>query len=256
MSRSRKNKKKKGRKPAGAVGDHQQRASDEPAASPWRIWLPGVASCLVLLIGGVAHGLLTHRWTESTELREAAARLQSIPTTIGDWESSELTIPATQLKQAGAVGHVHRVYRNRKTDEVVNVMLLCGHPGPISVHPPTVCFTGAGWQLQDGPSQTTIHDREAKSIGRFHTALFQRTTPTGDVRMQTVWSWNAGGKWEVPDHPRFEFAGAGHLYKLYVTRVMPETPGGRETESVPGGDADPVASFLRALAVELKKAGI
>ena len=252
MSRS-KRRKKQSRIPEyrPAQWNDAQRAEPRPTTGNWR---PPAVAIILMLIGGVVYGLQSNRWTASQDVEQAAARIQNVPLDFGDWEGRDIEIPQNQLDQAGAVGHLHRVYKNRTTGDEVLVMVLCGPHGPIALHPPTVCFTGAGWKLEEPPEATAVKDAEQKGeLGSFFVTRFRKTTPTSASRMRTCWAWNGDGRWESPESPRFAFAGSRHLYKIYVsTRLSPEA----NSDAEEAFDKGICIKFLREFLPVLKKAGI
>jgi len=200
-----------------------------------------IASATLLMIAsGIIHGTSTDRWGESAKLSAAAVRLDTIPARLGDWKSQELQKSDEELQIAGAEGYVFRRYVNVADGNVVVLMMLCGPPGPISVHPPTVCFTGSGWQLTSDPERFRL-DRPSSDLNdEFLTARFtsgQAVTVANSIRV--FWSWNAAGTWQVPKNPRVTFAKYPYLYKLYVTAEAGNT---RQPPS-----ESPGASFLRLL---------
>ncbi len=218
--------------------------------SPTMWWLLPATGVTLILISGVIQGIQTNRWTESTEVLEAAARLANVPQTIGKWESTELTIPDEQLKQAGAAGYVARVYKNRTTRQEVHVMLLCGNHGPISLHPPTVCFTSAGWVIKDN-KRTEVTKAESDTVlGEFQEAVFHHESPTQTVKMKTLWAWNSDGRWRAPDNPRFAFGGSPYLYKIYLSTVLPRSekrPAANQRDAAENSCIDFAQEFLPLL---------
>jgi len=216
---------------------------------------------VVLALGsGMLYGLQTHRWTIDTRVREAAEKLDRVPRIIGDWEGRDIEISEEQLEQAAAVGYINRRYRNSVTGEEVSVMVLCGPSGPISLHPPTVCFTGAGWKMDDLKRETVLKRETGDDngpdnrLGRFQTARFQRTTPTGPIRMRTYWAWNADGRWQAPENSRFAFASAPYLFKIYVIAPAPARP--KNTDTNTEKTRDPSKEFIRVFLPALKHAEI
>src|SRR5436190_11210209 len=105
-------------------------------ARSWPILLP----LSLLMAFGIAEGIWTERWHQSHAAEEAGARLSSIPPAVGDWESREEQLDPRQVVKAELTGSLVRHYTNRSTGVTVTVMLVCGRPGPISVHTPDVCF--------------------------------------------------------------------------------------------------------------------
>lgn len=187
-----------------------------------RILTLTAAAAVIIVSSGLVHGWLTDRWGSPDKLKSAAAKLESVPSVIGDWEATDYEIPERQLELAEAVGSLSRTYVNRVTGATVNVLALCGRPGPISVHPPTVCFTGAGFVLGSEPQRFALESRNSKPLVEFWLADFFKPTESLSRSMQTFWSWNGGDGWRVPDNPRLTFARYqySHLYKLYVTHEI------------------------------------
>lgn len=109
--------------------------------------LSTIAALAIIIGSGLVHGAWTNRWRTSAALTELAARLDSVPTVLGDWSATSQAIPARQLAIAGAVGQVSRAYTNPAKSQTVSVMLLCGLPGNISTHTPDACYPGAGYSL-------------------------------------------------------------------------------------------------------------
>lgn len=219
---------------------------------PTKVWLAPASAVILILIGGVIFGLQTNRWTFAEDVQQAAALLEDVPKTLGDWESKDITIPERQLKIAGAVGYVYREYRNRTDGRRVYVMLLCGSHGPISLHPPTVCFTGAGWKPK-GMKRSTVKTRQGDELGRFQVGTFLRVRPTAAQQMITYWAWNANGQWDCPERPRFAYAGSPHLYKLYVSTIASVS---NADDKLAEQQSEVCADFMRRLLPALKKVGI
>ncbi len=172
----------------------------------------------VLLAGdGYVHGLWTGRWQTSHDLDDAAARLATVPMTIGDWQAEARTLPPRHVEIAGFNAYLARTYRHRLDDRVVYVMLACGRPGPLSVHTPEICYVGAGY-AQDGPAQ-----RDSFALGagersaEFWKAVYEKVGAAEAERLRVFWSWHAQGAWQSPDNPRWSFAGQPVIHKLYVT---------------------------------------
>jgi hypothetical protein len=203
---------------------------------------PTLAVFVVVVSSGVVHGLWVHRWTASAALERATARMADLPMTLGDWDGQPSELDARQLAVADVSGHLLRRYVNRRTGAVVTVLLLCGRPGPVSVHTPEVCYGGAGYELA-GPRAK--HPAPAEG-GEFWACRFQKFRSGVPEYLRILYAWNATGKWEASESPRTSFARHPALYKLYVVREMP-----KENEPLEG---DPSVEFLRVLLPALQKA--
>lgn len=221
---------------------HRQKATPPPPAGNGRMKL--YVGALVLIVAvGIADGRISNRWISTEALDEASQAMQNLPLTIGEWEGTDGSLTEQQLKIAEATGSLVRVYQHRPTGETVTVMLLCGPHGPISLHPPTVCFVGAGWELTSNPEAQNYADASAPQCA-FWQASFARVQEYEQTRILTDWAWNAGNGWSASSDPRFEFAGAPFLYKLYVT-------------SSANGDSEETrlrrTEFLRLLTAEFQR---
>src|SRR5437870_3624228 len=109
-----------------------------------RYWPLLVAFC-VLVVAGLAYGWQTDRWGTSADVQVAAARLETLPMRVGDWEAVIVELPAEQVKAARAAGLTARRYVHRYTRAEIMIMLVCGRPGPVAVHSPDICYQGAGF---------------------------------------------------------------------------------------------------------------
>lgn len=184
--------------------------------------LPPALGIVLIVAAGILNGQKTDRWGIAEKVEAAADRLKRVPPAFGDWYSTDLEISQYQIQQAEAVGYLSRRYVNRTTGDSVSVMILCGRHGPISVHPPTVCFTGAGWNLDASEKRRELTFSTDKPAHAFWQADFLKTEDGIAERQRTYWAWSTDGNWRAPDNPRFAFAGSPYLYKMYVTYFLPD----------------------------------
>jgi hypothetical protein len=205
--------------------------------------LPTAVVFSLILTSGAVPGLWTGRWVPSAVLEEGAARLSSIPPTAGDWDSQALEVDPRQLEVARASGHLHRRYVDRRSGRAVVVLLLCGPPGPISVHTPDVCFRGAGYEEVAAPARYTA---PGDADAQFWVRRFQKQAAV-PVPVRVLYGWSTWGAWEAPDHPRWTFASRPVLYKLYLIREL-----ARKDEAL--DETDPALDLLRALLPQLRSA--
>jgi hypothetical protein len=204
----------------------------------------GIATSL-LLASGFLHGIHSERWGSPEALANAAKALDRIPAQFGSWVSEEVPVPKPQLEIAEAVSHYSRHFVNQADGTVVNVMILCGRPGPIAVHPPTVCFTGAGLQQLVPEAATTVGPAE-QPLGEFFRVDFGKEEAGVPVRLRTWWGWSTDGDWQAAATPRREFAGESHLYKIYFTRPL-------SSLNEPTAD-DPAEEFMRVFLPKVRAA--
>jgi Protein of unknown function (DUF3485) len=206
--------------------------------------LPIFLTLPLVVAFGIGEGLWTNRWGWSDGTERAAARLAGVPRTLGDWQGQDEQLDARQIARAEMVGYVLRRYVNRRTGAQLSVLLVCGRPGPTSVHTPEVCFPGAGYALAAPAERQDIALEGQPLTAQLWRGQFQKGGAVPDA-VRIYWGWTANGDWSAPDHPRVTFASARALYKLYVTRSLsrPDEPLAE----------DPSGDFLRAFLPELRQ---
>ena len=165
----------------------------------------------LLLAAGVAHGLRSDRWGSAADAHAAAARVADLPARVGDWEVAVVEVSPQELRVSRAAGITARRYTHRYSRAELVVMVVTGRPGPVAVHTPDVCYTGAGFV--PGPTEVRSLPDGAKGW----TALFTKPGPTPQS-LRITWAWSDGGDWVAETSPRTAFAAAGVLHKLYVVR--------------------------------------
>jgi hypothetical protein len=106
--------------------------------------LPILCAFVLLIASGISHRLWTGSWTTNGEPALSASRLTAVPALIGDWVGADQEIDARQLARAEAAGHLARRYVQRRTGAEVSLFIICGRPGPVSVHTPDICYGGIG----------------------------------------------------------------------------------------------------------------
>jgi EpsI family protein len=199
----------------------------------------------VTLVDGFVYGLWTGRWNANDELASAAARIDSLPLTVGDWQGTPQPLDPLVIQRAEFAGYTMRRYENRRTGAVVNLLVACGRPGPVSVHSPQICFPGAGFQMSGDATRHTLDPQLGGTPVEYWKATFAHSDDTMPERVRIVWLWNGKGAWMAPNNPRWQFAGLPMLYKVYITQEF--LPRNEET------DGDACAEFLREIIPELEK---
>ena len=202
---------------------------------------------LILIASGIMHGRSTNRWVVSHELDAAVARLERVPLTVGEWQGRAETLDYRALNSARLDGGALRRYRNTRTGTIIDLMVVCGRPGPVSVHTPDVCYPGAGYEAtQTQPASMTFQLGPATAPGEFFTADFEKPGSFPRQAIRIYWSWSTAGQWTIPANPRLAFAGRPFVYKLYL--ILPETG---EVEAPTNGS---ITRFCRTVLPELQKA--
>jgi hypothetical protein len=196
---------------------------------------PLLLSLVAVAAAGVAHGMFTDRWGPSGQLQQALAALPRVPAAFGDWAGEERSLTADAMAVGGIKGAVYRQYKNPRTGETVQFLIVCGRGGPITVHTPDVCYGGAGYQRigeVEAGSVEAAGQTDTFAVGRF------RKTGVVPTRLEIYWAWSRdGAAWQAPSNPRAALARSPALYKMYVIR-----------EFAPGSQAEGTNScenFLR-----------
>jgi hypothetical protein len=207
-------------------------------------FLPLFVAVSALVAAGVAHGLRTDRWGAKADVKAAAARLDGVPEKVGEWEGRPMEIDARQLTVAEADGHLSRFYVNRRTGAEVAVVVLCGRPGPLSLHSPEVCYAGAGFSISGERQNIPLTGEGLPPVELFN-AQFVKPGVAPET-LNVFWAWKASaGNWAANSDPRLAYVRSTLLYKLYVIRrvVRPDQDLSH----------DPCLDFLRAFLPELEK---
>jgi hypothetical protein len=187
------------------------------------------------LASGVLHGRLTNRWGPPFAMREAAARLDQIPSQFGQWrlrQSRPLEPTAAEMLQCA--GCLSRTYENHD-GQAVDVTLLVGPSGPISVHTPEVCFSSQDFTVIEPRKRLSVQDSSGTK-GEFWAVTF-RANDLQARKLRVCYGWTTDGRWSAPPEPRFTFASSPHLYKIQLTAAL--LPG----QSLKTGD--PCQKFLQ-----------
>lgn len=208
--------------------------------------LPILVIAALLALDGYLYGVFTHRWGPTKDLELAAARLDDVPMTFGDWQGEAARpISAREAEQAGFASFFHRSYKNRKSGAAVSVLLGCGPAGPLSVHTPDICYRGSGYQaVGDVTKRRGQVDGPFDAGAELWAAKFSKPESASFTELRVLWCWNAGNGWQAPKTPRVAYAGSAALYKLYV--VHESARDDERAEQVSG-------EFLGQLLPELNK---
>jgi len=189
-----------------------------------------VVFAIPLILGVTAiQGTWTERWSGrnvKAELKRAAELLESrFPSRFGDWEFvEEMAGDPEQLERAGAVGHISRLFTNRKTKAEVSLFIVCATPHDASGHTPDRCYPGAGFEIGETEHRQSIPLGDGRTAETF-TGTFRKTGQT----IRVFWTYGVDGRWIAPQIARIELAGTSAVYKLYAIIDETRLPGGSST---------------------------
>jgi hypothetical protein len=215
--------------------------------------LPILTSVALLVAYGLAEGYWTDRWALSTELAQAPERLAAIPCEVGDWHGQDGELSPREARQGDIRAALVRRYANRQTGEVLNVLIVCGRPGPIAVHAPEVCLGGAGFTMKGKKAHQKIEAPGLSGGDAFWVAQFHKSGAAVPEVSEMHWSWSGGGDWQAVEDPRLSFARKRLLYKLYVTRAVVRPAASAAADGATEAEKTPIHEFLKVFLPEVKR---
>lgn len=193
-----------------------------------------------LLATGLVHGYWTGRFDYAEGVAAAVERVEQTALDLPNWKGVALDVQTSA--NSSTAHHLFRRYVHRQTGREVNVLLVCGRPGPVSIHTPDACYGASGFQVA-----TPV--KKAWPIGEntaeFWSSRMVKKRPTEEVQLRVFWSWNAGTGWTASDNARMDFVRSPLLYKLYL--IHDRAQEGSVTTD------DPCVALMRELTPELDK---
>jgi hypothetical protein len=178
-----------------------------------------VISALIVLAltlaSGILHGRISQRWGPSSDAVKAAEKLQTFPNAFGHWRmQSANTFDASTLAQLRCTGYISRNYQNQETGIEVNVAMLLGPPGEISVHTPEICFSSQEFNTETKRQHLVLTNPDGCKEEFW--ALDFRSNDLHARLVHVAYGWSLGNHWSAPEEPRFVFSGNQYLYKIQL----------------------------------------
>jgi len=170
----------------------------------------------IAIASGYIHGTTVDRWGVPADVVAIAQRIENLPLEIDGWDSRPGADLADQVRQlAGAEGYFSRQYTHPHSGVSINVTALCGRPGPIALHVPTVCFTNSGMRQLAKETRVRLPS-DSEGARNFWMAEYE--PPREGPTIRTFWAWSTDARtWSVPEDPRFAFARDPYLYRIYFS---------------------------------------
>ncbi|MEZ6125050.1 MAG: exosortase-associated EpsI family protein [Planctomycetaceae bacterium] len=179
-----------------------------------------------LCLGKLADSAINGVGVEDEQtIQLACDRLANLPSVFGNWTSVDEELSEREVEVAEIRSYVRRQYRNPALGYEVHLTILCGHAGPMAVHPPTACFEGVGYTLASGPVIATVTSEGSDQACDFNKSSFRQIDASVPEIVRVFWGWSTDGHWQAPSNPRIAFRGDSYLYKIYVTDRGLENPG-------------------------------
>jgi len=199
-----------------------------------------------LVIGVTAvQGVMTDRWSGNNvtaDLERSSHLLETrFPDRFGSWVAvADLPSDPKQLKAAGAVGHVSKLFQHTQTGAKISIFMVCATPHDASGHTPDRCYPGAGFAIAEIEHRQSFSLPDGRTADAF-TGTFSKTGQT----LRVYWTYGVDGRWIAPQIARIELAGSTAVYKLYA--IIDET-------RLPSGQAPIIcADFIKALLPEFDR---
>ncbi len=177
-----------------------------------------VSAVALTLLSGAVYGHVSQRWGSPEEAEAAGALLAAFPSDIGEWRlETEEVLDDRSQGLLRCQGQLHRNYVNRRTGARVDMYLVLGPAGPISVHQPEICFKSQAYSQRSGRELTPVADGDT-----FWSLTFDpSSTNVHGAVTRVFYGWSDGAEWTASKDARFEFAGQPYLYKLQVSAQLP-----------------------------------
>jgi hypothetical protein len=190
-----------------------------------------IATSLALVAAtGYLHGSRTNRWGLHADVNAAGQRLLRFPEEIGPWQTfEEAELPEAVQEILQCTGWINRSYRHRVTGDLVNVALIVGPSGPMSVHVPEICYSSVDFQ-QDGDREEIRLEGGAGQSQRFWKLNMQSKSELGGT-LRVYYGWTTGRVWEATEMPRVTFVGKDLLYKIQLASPVLLGAEGSERDS-------------------------
>jgi hypothetical protein len=216
--------------------------------APFLVFLVLLSATLVV---GFVHGRITDRWGVRPDAQRAAIQLSpELPSECGSWTMrKQQELPPEVVRILQKPTYINRAYVHQQTGDEINVFVLVGHPGPVAVHSPEVCYSSRDYTASGNRERTTVK----LSTGQAHDFWKLPLKPNGNFQgdpIEVYYAWSTGSKWEAAERPRFGYGGLPHLYKL---QLSVETTSASKVKGFDAGQ-DFLANFLVQLQPRLVEA--
>ena len=158
--------------------------------------------CLLLGISGGVRLLRDWRfYALSMEQERSPFPLAEIPERLGTWraiEGSDRKLEPEIAYVAGATDHVERIYRNEKTGEIANVLILYGLALKVWAHTPGICYPSQDFRpvTPSRDQDVLVSVADSASQARFLEQHFSKSI-AGRVDYRVVYhSFRHAGRWD------------------------------------------------------------
>jgi hypothetical protein len=177
---------------------------------------------LIAIVLTASSGMIDYalqRRGEADELLQAGDRLEQLPANFGNWRMThEEPLHGSTARELQCPGYVNRSYVHLASGEKVNVAVLVGPAGAVSVHTPEICYSSREYELAEQSKERTIR-RPGREDHEFRRVGFRSRRLPSSI-LSVYYAWSSGDRWRAPDAPRLTLAHYPKLYKIQVAAYL------------------------------------
>ncbi|MFN0054093.1 MAG: hypothetical protein ACKV0T_18085 [Planctomycetales bacterium] len=200
-----------------------------------------VALVVTCIAGEVVSRVMTSSSSKAELLPAAVQCLEELPKEIGSWKMvKEEELPDDLLERMQPAGYKHRMYRDSKTGQFVDLTLLTGSAIALLSSTPDLYYPDYGLRDGDPPQQVGV-----RGSGRDRDEFDRTVYPSDKLasrKLRVMYGWRrAQGHWEAPVNARMRLGMESFLFKVQLASAN-EVDTSKE-----GKDRDPLRRFLDQL---------
>jgi hypothetical protein len=181
-------------------GSPMNTARQLTSKTPVPLWMWMIVACLLL---GISGGI---RFWRDRQFQALAAEnaacpfpLRDFPNDLGTWQVDANTKPEQLdpevVRIAGSSDHIIRTYIDKKSGEVVTVLILYGLANSVFAHTPEVCYPAAGYQAVDVPTDHEFSMSGLATPVRFRSAFFSKQAGGISQYQEVYYTFMHNGQW-------------------------------------------------------------
>ncbi len=110
-----------------------------------------VTAIVIILAGGVGYRVVAGWFERNAVMRPLpVGTLDAIPLRIDNWSGDDVPLDEAVIQRTDTDDHINRIYTRNRGRDAVSIFAGCGvKVRDLMPHRPEVCYTGAGWTLDE-----------------------------------------------------------------------------------------------------------
>ena len=119
--------------------------------NPRPVILAAITATILMLILGLGYRVLAARLSSHGDASPISfAVMEKLPMQINDWTGKDVPLDEYVVRMSDTDAHINRTYIRNNGLEIVSLYIASGVKArDLMPHRPEVCYTGAGWTLND-----------------------------------------------------------------------------------------------------------